>query len=269
MTESERLLTIDEAARYLNVSKTSLRRWTNSGQLPCHRVGVRGERRFSVGELQAFLASSGAAVPETRLARPAVADSPMALLASTDCVRHLCSYYSTTEEWWRMFRPFAVYHGERLAPIVYLNDTTTPERFGKFMRREGFDPLDLGARGLLEFVPADEAYLPGGSFSIERMLAFVESAILKQRSRGRETMLIAGEMTWSLRGAPGTDGMIAYEQRLTDMLQRYPGVTVNCQYDLKRLSARTALDALCVHPFVHAPQGLFPGFSRNFSIDAM
>jgi excisionase family DNA binding protein len=41
MTKLKALLTLDEAATYLAVSKTTLRRWTNDGRLACHRVGPR------------------------------------------------------------------------------------------------------------------------------------------------------------------------------------------------------------------------------------
>src|SRR5205807_9236411 len=57
MTEKQRFLTIAEAAEFLHVSETSLRRWTNSGNLRCFRVGVRGERRFLVEDLLEFVAS--------------------------------------------------------------------------------------------------------------------------------------------------------------------------------------------------------------------
>jgi excisionase family DNA binding protein len=267
--DHERLLNIEEAARYLNVSKTSLRRWTNSGHLACHRIGVRGERRFAVSDLTSFLISSVAPI-EAPVADDAstttLGDSPMTLIdaavaAGGSC--HVCSHFSTPDEWWRMFRPFVVYHVERGAPITYLYDTTTPERFSDLLRAEGFDPVELARRGLLEFVAAPEAYLPDGRFSVEGMLAFVESAILGHLARGHKTMLISGEMTWSLRGAPGSEGMIAYEERLNGVMARYPGVTINCQYDMERLGARITLDSICVHPWVHAPQGLFPGFHRG------
>src|SRR5262245_9269673 len=54
MGDMKPLLTLEEAAQYLGVSKTSLRRWTNDGQLACHRIGVRGERRFERDMLDAF-----------------------------------------------------------------------------------------------------------------------------------------------------------------------------------------------------------------------
>jgi hypothetical protein len=37
--DSTVLLDISEAAQFLNVSETSLRRWTNAGALACLRIG--------------------------------------------------------------------------------------------------------------------------------------------------------------------------------------------------------------------------------------
>src|SRR2546425_9689546 len=53
------LLDIAQAAAFLHVSPMSLRRWTNSGRLPCFRVGGRRERRFRRADLLAFLERSG------------------------------------------------------------------------------------------------------------------------------------------------------------------------------------------------------------------
>ena len=55
MSEKQRFLTIAEAAEFLQVSETSLRRWTNSGKLRCFRVGGRSERRFLKEDLLAFM----------------------------------------------------------------------------------------------------------------------------------------------------------------------------------------------------------------------
>ncbi len=49
------LLDIAQAAAFLHVSPMSLRRWTNSGRLPCFRVGGRRERRFRRADLLALL----------------------------------------------------------------------------------------------------------------------------------------------------------------------------------------------------------------------
>ena len=49
------LLTITDAATLLNVSKATIRRWTNEGRLKCSRIGARGERRFRKADLMAFV----------------------------------------------------------------------------------------------------------------------------------------------------------------------------------------------------------------------
>jgi excisionase family DNA binding protein len=55
MSHEEDLLDIKQAARFLQVSETSLRRWTNAGRLACHRVGRKRERRFRRADLLAFM----------------------------------------------------------------------------------------------------------------------------------------------------------------------------------------------------------------------
>src|SRR4030088_1059828 len=54
------LLDIREAAEFLRVSETSLRRWTNAGRLPCLRIGGRRERRFRRADLLTFVGSGNA-----------------------------------------------------------------------------------------------------------------------------------------------------------------------------------------------------------------
>ena len=260
MNRRSRLLTIDQAARYLNVSKMSLRRWTNSGRLRCHRLGVRGERRFAVEDLEAFLVASSDATE--RRAIPAFMGEPIAVLheASTNGgVRHVCSHFDDVAESWRLFLPYFRYHAERGAPIFYIHDSTSREQFCAYVRAAGWDPDDLTARGLLELLHSSQAYLRTGSFSATGMLAFVAEAIESMRARGHRTMLVSGEMTWSLAGAVGSEGMIEYEARLNDLLLNYPDVTIVCHYSVRRFDSQLTLDALRAHPFVQLADGIFPG----------
>ena len=61
MSDTIELLDISEAAQVLNVSETSLRRWTNVGVLPCLRIGLRRERRFRRADLLSFMEQPAAA----------------------------------------------------------------------------------------------------------------------------------------------------------------------------------------------------------------
>ncbi len=56
-TLTEGLLTLDEAAQLIGVSKISLRRWTRDGSLSCIRVGSRGDRRFRRKDLERYIST--------------------------------------------------------------------------------------------------------------------------------------------------------------------------------------------------------------------
>jgi excisionase family DNA binding protein len=55
-TQADLSLTISEAARYLGVSLSTVRRWSDAGALPSYRT-PGGQRRFSRDQLDGFLRS--------------------------------------------------------------------------------------------------------------------------------------------------------------------------------------------------------------------
>ena len=55
----EAMLTVAQVAGSSNVHPNSVRRWADSGLLQCYRIGVRGDRRFNLNDIQVFLESSG------------------------------------------------------------------------------------------------------------------------------------------------------------------------------------------------------------------
>jgi len=254
------LLTIDDAARYLGVSKSSLRRWTRLGTLPCARVGARRERRFRREDLDRLLAADPSAAPAA-----APADGPsdplqaLAAAAQRGVPRHVCLHFRDRDELWQMFRPYVLDHAER-CPILYVHEENSRADVLGRLRGEGLDPKRLAADGLLRLLVPSEAYLRTGSFEPQRMIDFMEGAILERRAAGFDAMLVSGEMTWYLSGAPGVEGMVEYETLLNDMLLRYPQVTIVCHYDMHRLDGAITLGALCSHPHVHLPHGMLPGY---------
>lgn len=49
------LLTIEEVADVLRVSKITLKRWGKKGKLPAIRINSRGDRRYKKAEILRFL----------------------------------------------------------------------------------------------------------------------------------------------------------------------------------------------------------------------
>jgi excisionase family DNA binding protein len=259
--ETDRWLTIEEAAQYLNISKTSLRRWTKAGTLPCSRIGVKGERRFLQRDLDACVSREAPA--DKPSVAPTASTDPLAALAeaaSRGVPRHVCLHYSDADELWRLFRPYVVEHLRRREPILYIHEEGARESFMAQIRAEGYDPDELIRVGLLRLLVPTDGYLRASTFVPERMVDFMEAAILAFRASGHERVLISGEMSWYLSGTPGADRMIEYEALLNKLLARYPQVTIVCHYDIHRLDGAVTLGALCSHTHVQLNDRLVPGF---------
>jgi excisionase family DNA binding protein len=251
MPEKQRFLTITEAAEFLQVSETSLRRWTNSGKLRCFRVGGRSERRFLKEDLLAFMQTMNLQF------EPPVTESE----TNPDSEeRHICLFFVNQDEQWQMMRTYLVDHLGAGVPVLYIQDSTPAERLLELLRAEGFSTDDLIKRGLLRILKPEEAYLLTGRFDAQRMLAFMESAILGALAAGYDRVFLTGEMTWSLPDAPGAEGMMQYEALLNPLVDKHPGVTIVCQYDLRRFDGPSVLDALLTHPSVHVASGRVAGF---------
>lgn len=55
LQEMPDLLTIEEVANLLRVSKITLKRWGKKGKLPAIRINSRGDRRYKKEEVLRFL----------------------------------------------------------------------------------------------------------------------------------------------------------------------------------------------------------------------
>jgi excisionase family DNA binding protein len=253
------LLTIEDAAGYLNVSKISLRRWTNSGRLRCFRVGVRGERRFSKADLDEFLAAEGAA-PRQPIAAALDDAQPGAAVPRRSNGNHVSLHFSNSDEQYAMLRPYLLKHVRLGAPILYIRDSTPPARLMNLMRSDRLEPEDLVRRGLLRVVPSSDVYLLDGRFSTERTLALIENSIREMLSGGRNTAFVTGEMSWYFSGATGVEEILDYEQRVNGIANRYPRVTIVCQYSMERFDSAMTLGTLCAHPIAELPERTVRGF---------
>ena len=53
-----KLLAVGEASQILNVHPNTLRKWSDGGKIPTHRVGQRRDRRFIMSDLLVFMERS-------------------------------------------------------------------------------------------------------------------------------------------------------------------------------------------------------------------
>lgn len=258
MQTNQKLLTIAEAADLLNVSKASLRRWTNQGQLKCHRLGERKERRFLLSDLMAY-APIG---EKSLLASQAASSESISDPTSSPCNDHLhfCSQYRNSNEQWAMLQPHLLRHLEPGTVTVYLYEGDVT-RIENWITKAGFDPGTLQAQGILRLIPADSIYLKDGCFEVDRIMAFWKNTFTNLKVAGTERLFISGEMSWATKGAPGSELLLEYESKLQETVVDYPWVTVLCQYDLNAFPSTTIYDTLVIHPCVQREAGSTGGLA--------
>jgi hypothetical protein len=155
---------------------------------------------------------------------------------------HMCLIYSSETERRELIFKFleaGLAAGEK---VVYFADTVSPDEFPRIFR-DGEKP-----RGF-EVFPAEKAYYPDGKFSPGDMLATLRAAYRQAKNDKYPGIRASGEMTWALRGIPGSDRLMEYEALLNDLLVDFP-ITAVCQYDTNRFDGKSIFDVLQVHPMV-------------------
>jgi len=226
------LLNTAEAARFLRVSQASIRRWSDSGQLPSRRVGGRRERRFKESDLAAFLdfqattnSASGVVVGGIAIAAPA----------------HLATFYSTDTGLLRVTLPFLA-EGLRLGePCVLVATGGLLSRYVEALGRQ--DGVDLGrAQDSGLFIAAQFA-----EGTAAEAIAEWEQRLSQLMARGARSIRIAGEMVSERAMFASEDEMLRYEEAFELMSKRYP-VVVICQYDVREFDGVAILRALKAHP---------------------
>ncbi|TAJ10507.1 MAG: PAS domain S-box protein, partial [Nitrospirae bacterium] len=162
---------------------------------------------------------------------------------------HLCSLYETEEEHRTLLTPFLRQGLEQGEKVLYIVDARTAETILSYLRNDGLDVDPLLKRGQLGILTVREAYLREGTFDPDRMIALLRAATEQAVAEGYPALRVTGEMTWALRGLPGSEQLIEYEAKLNNF---FPGsrCLALCQYDRRRFTPDVQLDILATHPMV-------------------
>jgi DcmR-like sensory protein len=141
--------------------------------------------------------------------------------------RHICALFRDHDEWYEVLLPF-IREGLQLGDKAFhiIDGRRRAEHLDR-LKEGGIDVDDAERRGQLEVTgwldvkSWEEAYLRGGRFDQDAMLASLEAALKRGKAKGfRLTRLIA-EMEWALSDRPGVGDLLEYEARLNYILPKY------------------------------------------------
>lgn len=239
MSDPNELLDISHAAKLLKVSETSLRRWTNSGQLHCLRVGQRRERRFRRGDLLAFLEGQPSEiVPAVGGAGPEkVSDLSVGPLTVTHG-SHLCGLYDSDLGRITLAVPFLL-EGLTAGSVCFLvGPLRAREEILKYLRKK--------RPSLQADVDAERLILSDYQLGPEAQNKYFRTLLDEKVAEGAQSFRILGDM-WGMRSSATEESLVEYEAGYDRIIARkYPVVTI-CVYDVRKFSGVELLNALKGH----------------------
>jgi len=224
----EELLDIKQAAQFLKVSETSLRRWTNAGRLACLRVGRKRERRFRRTDLLAFAEEQPAvgSGPKPTGANPATRGS------------HLCGLYASDLSRVSLAVAFLA---EGLTPrsVSYLAAApdTRQQIHAHLERRHATIDADIekGRLVLTEYAALAPVQLD-----------YWETSFTRATRSGARAVRVVGDVSGGLGKHLAPHELVEYERDYERLAQRF-GVDSLCLYDVRRSSGLDVLDVFKCH----------------------
>ncbi len=140
--------------------------------------------------------------------------------------------------------------------VGYFVDTVTPEELLSYLKKLGVKIPDRTSPASFSISKAEQTYCPDGTFVPERMLENLRNYYAASIAEGYPGSRVSGEMSWALKGIPGSQRLIEYEALVNDVLMESP-VTAICQYNTNLFDGGTLFDVLSVHPnFIHQAEFL-------------
>jgi hypothetical protein len=134
----------------------------------------------------------------------------------------VCAFFHSPDEEYRVLLPFMTEGIELNQRAFHIVDPSMREDHIRRLEAGGIDVAAAVRRGQLEVRVWQDAYLRGGHFDQDAMLALIEAVLNEGPSRGYSLTRLVAHMEWALEDRPGVDDLVEYETRLNYLLPRYP-----------------------------------------------
>ena len=162
---------------------------------------------------------------------------------------HMCLIYDNEDERRKIISKFLDAGLHEREKIAYFADTMAPAEVEAWLREMGVAVPNQGNAPAFSITVAEKTYCPDGKFAPESMLSTLRSYHRTLLDQGYPGGRVSGEMSWALRGIPGSDRLMEYEALVNDVLVTHP-ITAICQYDARRFDGALIFDVLKVHPMM-------------------
>jgi hypothetical protein len=162
---------------------------------------------------------------------------------------HVCTLYSNRDEQMAAAIDYLRAGLERGERCLYVCCEHTPDEFRAGLRAAGIDVEAEEARGALILMTKHDGHLNGGSFDPDKMISMLHGAVKDSLDAGFAGLCAAGDMSWLLDEANGSERIAEYEARLNEFYPSQKALGL-CLYNRSKLPPATLDHGLATHPHV-------------------
>jgi hypothetical protein len=162
---------------------------------------------------------------------------------------HVCTLYTTPEEQLRAAVEYLRGGLDRGERCLYICCEHSIAEFRAALKRAGIKVRAEEKRGALVLLTKHDGHLKGGTFEPERMISMLRAAVEDALRSGFSGLCAAGDMSWLLDEAPGSDKLAEYEARLNHFYQTHRALGL-CQYSRSKLPDADLDHGLATHPYI-------------------
>ena len=141
--------------------------------------------------------------------------------ATLGAQRHICAFFNTADEEYRVLPPFikeGIDRGEKAFHIV--DPRLMDDHFDR-LQAAGIGTAAAVERGQLVVRRWQDAYLRDGHFDQDRMLALIQEVLSAGPGEGFALTRLVAHMEWALEDFPGVNDLVEYETRLNFILPNF------------------------------------------------
>src|ERR1035437_9350100 len=154
---------------------------------------------------------------------------------------HMCYIYNDEQERRQVISKFIESGLQGQEKVGYFADMTPPDEVRALLSGLGIGLPPKTDERQFAITRALDTSCPDGLFVPERMLQNLRSMYKTSIEDGYAGARASGEMSWALKGVPGSDRLIEYEALINTIVSEYPTTAV-CQYDARRFDGATLFD---------------------------
>ena len=183
---------------------------------------------------------------------------PLAWIPHLQPGEHLCWLYDSEQDHQTVMSSFlrqGLEEGQKVLCILDSHDEKTVLDY--LPTAPQVDPCRASNR--VVFTTSSDAYMRESVFAPEEMIALLRAKTERAIQEGHPALRVSGEMSWSLRGHPGSERLIEYESKL-NTFRPVSKCLIICQYDTRQFDADVLLKVLACHPLVIVGTKLYENF---------